>query len=209
MLEAVKRMPRWAGGLSAAAAVQPTSRTIAASPGSSIPVQANSRNMKMYILILDWTSPNNDPRHLSTQLSFYLCVLSARLQHLFVLRQRWKQVKKVVRRDKMRDWRVSKSFITRRGRYYEHIYPKLENNEERLKPSQYFRRSKWTTSPGVDNGPQRLPDTIMCCKMREGQCESLFAWEEAEKLQWAPLVHISFCTFLCCGDKTGNERSLS
>ena len=55
------------------------------------------------------------------------------------------------------------SFI-RGGRYYEHIYPKLENNEERLKPSQYFRCSKWTTSPVVDNGPQRVPDTIMCHK---------------------------------------------
>lgn len=63
----------------------------------------------------------------------------------------------------------------RGGRYYEHIYPKLENNEERLKPSQYFRCSKWTTSPVVDNGPQRLPDTIMCLKMRARQCESLFA----------------------------------
>lgn len=45
------------------------------------------------------------------------------------------------------------SFI-RGGRHYEHIYPKLENNSERLKPSQYFRCSKWTTSPVVDNGPE-------------------------------------------------------
>lgn len=48
--------------------------------------------------------------------------------------------------------------------YYDYIYPKLENNEERLKPSQYFRSSKWTTSPAVDNGPQGVPDTIMWLK---------------------------------------------
>ena len=66
---------------------------------------------------------------------------------------------------KMRDEeRVKEISFIRGGRYYEHIYPKLENNEERLKPSQYFRCSKWTTSPVVDNGPQRVPDTIMCHK---------------------------------------------
>lgn len=48
--------------------------------------------------------------------------------------------------------------------HYDYIYPKLENNEERLKPSQYFRWSKWTTSPVVDNGTQRVPDTIMWLK---------------------------------------------
>lgn len=48
--------------------------------------------------------------------------------------------------------------------YYDYIYPKLENNEERLKPSQYFGCSKWPTSPVVDNGPQRVPDTIMWLK---------------------------------------------
>lgn len=52
------------------------------------------------------------------------------------------------------------SFRVRRT-YYDYIYPKLENNEERLKPSHYFRCSKWTTSPVDDNGPERVPDTIM------------------------------------------------
>lgn len=58
-----------------------------------------------------------------------------------------------------------KDFHLKEGRtYYDYIYPKLENNEERLKPSQYFRCSKWTTSPVVDNGTQRVPDTIMWLK---------------------------------------------
>lgn len=62
-------------------------------------------------------------------------------------------------------WKESQrdSFRVRRT-YYDYIYPKLENNEERLKPSQYFRCSKWTTSPVDDNGPQRVPDTIMWLK---------------------------------------------
>lgn len=46
------------------------------------------------------------------------------------------------------------------GRYYEHIYPKLGNNEERLKPSQYFRGSKWTSSPQLTKD-HRVPDTII------------------------------------------------
>lgn len=68
--------------------------------------------------------------------------------------QRSKQTEKSGE-DKMRDAGGVKEFhFIRGGRYYEHIYPKLENNEERLKPSQYFRCSKWTTSPAGDNGPR-------------------------------------------------------
>ncbi len=99
------------------------------------------------------------------------------------------------------------SFI-RGGRYYEHIYPKLENNEERLKPSQYFRCSKWTTSPVVDNGPQRVPDTIMCHKWESDNVKA--SLEDRGKETWIrstcahPLLYI-----LCSGEKTRDKRSLS
>lgn len=112
-------------------------------------------------------------------------------------------------RGKNEGWEESQrvSFM-RGGRYYEHIYPKLENNEERLKPSQYFRCSKWTTSPVVDNGPQRVPDTIMCLKWESDNVKA--SLQDRGKETWIrstcahPLLYI-----LSSGDKTrGNAHCL-
>lgn len=104
------------------------------------------------------------PECLSTQLSLFSSLIGRRKDE-----SRWK-----VWRGRNEGWESQRVSFRGGGRHYEHIYPKLEDNEERLKLSQYFRSSKWTTSPAGDNGPQRLPDTIMWHKWEEWQCESLF-----------------------------------
>lgn len=112
--------------------------------------------------------------------------------------KRWKPVKSVPRKNE--GCGESKSFISKTRRHYEHIYPKLKNNEERLKPSQYFRYSKWTTSPAVDNGTQRVPDTIMGHKCeRENMKASL---QERGRETW---MYIPFNT--CCVVVTRQEIS--
>lgn len=72
------------------------------------------------------------PDCLSTKLSFYLHFSRVHLDSFFVLwntKKRWKQVQ-------MRVERESQRVSFKGGRtYYDYIYPKLENNEERLKPS--------------------------------------------------------------------------
>lgn len=91
------------------------------------------------------------------------------------------------------------SFI-RRGRHYEHIYPKLENNDKRLKPSQYFRCSKWTTSPVVDNGPQRVPDTIMCLKWESDNVKASSRYRQ-RKLNKVILCTSPFHSFCAAGTR--------
>lgn len=94
----------------------------------------------------------------------------------------------------------------RGGRYYEHIYPKLENNEERLKPSQYFRCSKWTTSPAVWQWTTESSRRYYEPKMREWQCEKA-SLAERGRGTWirAACAHPAFYTF--CAALTRQEIS--
>lgn len=94
------------------------------------------------------------------------------------------------------------------GWHYECIYPKLENNEERLKPSQYFGCSKWTTSSVVDKGPQRVPDAIMRHKWESDNVRA--SWQERGKESWVcPPCARPLFGILCSGGKTKGKRSLS
>lgn len=166
-------------------------------------------------LSTSWTSPNND---LTLTLMFIdsIILLSPHLDRTLgqLICPVWKM--KASKKKKKKMWRGKNegcgesqrvSFI-RGGRYYEHIYPKLENNEERLKPSQYFRCSKWTTSPVVDNGPQRVPDTIMCLKWESDNVKA--SLQDRGRETWIrstcahPLLYI-----LCSSAKTRDKRPLS
>lgn len=157
-----------------------------------------------------WRSPNND---LTLTLMFIDSIillsphLDLRLGRLICLMSKMKASKKVW-------WGKNEgcgesqrvSFI--RGRYYEHIYLKLENNEERLKPSQYFRCSKWTTSPVVDKGPQRVPDIIMCLKWKSDNVKA--SLQDRGRKTWirSTCAH-PFLYILCSGDKTRDKHPLS